>query len=262
MSKVPDVALSWSFSRAGDKELSLIEIHHVQSTDHLRNSYNRIYINQPIRHSESFYRWIISLLDLKPGQNYIDIACGQGRLVEIACEKTRRSFGTDLSISGLQASQLRTMSFFVANGESIPLPENTIDRLTNIGSLEHYTQPQVGIEEISRVLRSDGIACILVPNTFGLLSTILYAWHNGKIADDGQPIQRYNTYYGWKEMLENGGLKIVEVRKYEMEWPSNWRDVWKLIFRPKNVVHLLLSFFVPLNLANSLVFLCVKKRKF
>jgi len=202
---------------------------------------------------------MLKYIALTPGQRFLDVACGQARMVELAqSDYGVIGFGTDLSFSALKSS-VNIKQLYVADGEHLPIRSNSIDRLTNIGSLEHYVDPGQGVREITRILSKTGLACIVLPNLFGAGSNIIYSFHHGDIIDDGQPIQRYSTRKGWQMLLEDNGLKILKTFKYEREWPSNLHDLWHYIKRPKELLHLLISPWVPLNLANCFIFICQPK---
>jgi SAM-dependent methyltransferase len=141
----------------------------------------------------------------------------------------------------------------------MPYADGTFHFLTNIGSLEHYVDPTEGAREMARVLAPDGVACVFLPNTFSLLGNMLYAWHNGRTADDGQPIQRYAARFEWQDLLEAGGLTVIRTHKWESTPPMSPRDLWEYLKHPKAFIRLCLTPFLPLNLANSFVFICKRK---
>lgn len=235
--------------------IKMLEIRHAEDQDGVQDAYDHIYDTNAIRHLDSFYQWILKLVRPQPGKRLLDIACGQGILAQMAAAMAVESHGFDLSFSAVRAGVGSPAHLIVANGEQLPYPDATFDYLTNIGSLEHYVNIDVGVREMARVLAPDGQAWILVPNTFGL-GNILYAWHNGRTADDGQPIQRYATRYEWQDLLEENGLRVARTVKYERVRPLSLTDTLWYLRRPKNLAWLMLTPFVPLNLANSFVFLC------
>jgi hypothetical protein len=106
------------------------------------------------------------------------------------------------------------------------------------------------------VLRPGGHALVLLPNTFGLLSNILYVWRTGQVFDDGQPLQRYGTNGQWRQLLEDNGLRVEHTYKYERAWPRTWRDLAWYLLHPHRFVRPMLSLVVPTNLASFLVYLC------
>ena len=169
-------------------------------------------------------------------------------------------FGLDLSPVAIEsASELNAgVAVNVGDAEHLPYADNTFDYVTNIGSVEHYLHPYRAVREMSRVLTPDGLACILLPNIFGLLGNVLYVWRTGDVFDDGQPVQRYGTPRQWQSLLENNGLRVVHILKYEREWPRTWADVRWYCLHPHKLVRAMLSVFIPLNLSSFLVFLCRK----
>ncbi len=236
----------------------MLEIRHVRGERNLRSAYEQIYAGEGIRHTDSFYRWILGLLRPGPRGRFLDIACGQGRLVQLAADLGLEAHGLDLAAQAIKKGQGEHL--IVANGQRLPYPANSFRYLTNIGSLEHYVDPAAGIREMARVLDPEGIACILLPNTFSLLGNMLSAWHEGRTADDGQPIQRYAARYEWQDLLEAGGLRVLRTYKYECEPPRSWQDLkQKYLRHPKALIRLLLTPLIPLNLANSFVYICQKR---
>jgi hypothetical protein len=106
-------------------------------------------------------------------------------------------------------------------------------------------------------LRPDGLALFLVPNTFALLTNIWYAFRRGRtVIDPYQPIQRYGARYEWQELLEANGLVVERTLKFERVLPRTWKDLIAYLRRPKQVIRLLLTPFIPLNLAFSFIFIC------
>jgi SAM-dependent methyltransferase len=235
--------------------IKMLEIRHVEDQHGSQRAYDQIYHTRAIRHRDSFYRWILHLVQPEPGKRLLDVACGQGVIPHMAAETGVEAHGFDLSIRAVREGGGSKAGLLVANGEHLPYADGRFDYITNIGSLEHYVDPEVGAHEMARVLRPNGVACILLPNTFSLCN-MLYAWRNGRTADDGQPIQRYATQFEWRNLLEANGLVVTSTVKFERVWPTSRVDVAWYLSRPKNIFWLLLTPFLPLNLANSFVYLC------
>lgn len=238
----------------------MLEIRHVQDSMGLQDAYEGIYSGRPIRHTDSLYRWILNLLRPQPGRALLDIACGQGRLPQLAAQRGLRAYGMDLSAHAVMAGRGRGAQLTVANGQQLPYQDASFDYVTSVGSLEHYVDPVEGVEEIGRVLASTGLACILVPNIYSLLGNVLHAWHTGRTADDGQPIQRFAARYEWQDLLQDHGLVVMRTHKYECEPPTSLRDMVGYLQRPKALVRLLVTPVLPLNLSNSFVYICAKRQ--
>lgn len=216
-----------------------------------------------IAQSDSFYRWILDLLALQPGESYLDVSCGQAELPRLAQQQGIRAHGMDLSHNALITGHtlMRAHNLVTANSQQIPYQSNSFDVISNIGSLEHYLDMAQAVREMARVLKPDGRALILVPNTFSLLTNVWIAFRQGRTSiDPYQPIQRYAARIEWQELLEENGLNVIKTLKYERERPRTWPDFMDYARRPKQMARLLLTPFIPLNLAWSFVFMCHKAR--
>jgi len=246
---------------AATSRYGLVEVWHKEGegTSASRLVYDVLHEQQGLRQRDSFYRWLVGLLRPVPGRWLLDVSSGQGMLVYFASKAGLRAVGLDCSIVAVTAGRKeRGATAAVGDAEALPYPDNRFDYVTNIGSLEHYLAPAMGVREMARVLRPDGLAYVLLPNTFSLIGNIQHVWRTGDVFDDGQPLQRYGTHRQWQRLLEEHGLKVGRTLKYEREWPRTWADWrWHLI-RPAKLLHLLLGVLVPLNLANCFVFECRK----
>lgn len=239
---------------------AVLEIRHVENARQSRDAYEQLYSTSEIRHLSSFYQWLIDLLNVLPGQSLLDVSCGVGSLPRLAAQMGLKAYGIDFSEVALRTAykEAPTVYWVIADGERIPYPDAYFDCVTSIGSLEHYARPEAGVREIARVLKPDGQACILLPNTFGLLGNIWTALRTGRTFDDGQPIQRYAARLEWQDLLEAGGLKVVRTLKYEQVWPRNLTDAFWYLRHFKAIIRLFMGYLVPLNLANYFVYICKK----
>jgi SAM-dependent methyltransferase len=243
----------------------LLEIRHpgVEEPSDSRLAYESIYREEGIVLRDSFYLWLLELLDPEPGRLLMDISCGEGRLAILASRYRINPIGIDFSYEAVKKARLYSpeLIWMAGDGESLPVRSKSCDYVTHIGSLEHYEHPGSGALEISRVLKPGGRACILLPNAFGLLGNIRHVMRTGEIFDDGlQPIQRYATRGTWAHLLEQNGLIVMKTIGYgEVEMPRTVSDARWLITHPKKLAKLLITGLIPKNLKNHLVFLCTVK---
>ena len=238
----------------------MIEIRHEHIstvTDEIR-AYDRIYGTRAFRHLDSLYLWILGLLNASPGQSLLDVSSGEGKLVYFALQQGLHAFGVDLSEVALKkgVADYSLGPVCVSDAECLPIADRSFDFVTNVGSVEHYFHPESAVREMSRVLKPKGVACILLPNAFSFFGNVKHVWQTGDVFDDGQPVQRYSTKLGWHRLLVENGLQPFKTVKYEREWPRTGRDCFWYLSQPMKTLKLLISPFVPLNLANSIVYLC------
>ncbi|MBL7200624.1 MAG: class I SAM-dependent methyltransferase [Anaerolineae bacterium] len=238
----------------------MIEIHHKHIRSHTDEieAYDHLYNTVGIRQRDSLYLWILSLLDARPGQTLLDVSSGEGTLVRFAQQQGLHAHGIDISAAALHKSmhEYGLDTLCVSNAEHLPFASGCFDYITNVGSIEHYFDPAAAIREMSRALKMDGLACVLLPNTFSLFGNIRYVWQTGDVFDDGQPLQRYSTRLGWQTLLEENGLTPFRTLRYELEWPRTVRDTIWYLAHPLKAFRLCISPLIPVNLSNSIVYLC------
>jgi ubiquinone/menaquinone biosynthesis C-methylase UbiE len=235
----------------------VIEIRHTKDT---QSAYDKIFTGEAIHQMESFFIWICSILRVGPGIRLLDVATGRGQMVEFATKRGAEAYGIDLSsVACTIASKKVKMAFLCSNGQELPLKSGAFDIITNLGSLEHFERMDIGIQEMARVLKPSGLACLTVPNTFGLRWNVQYAWKWGDVDDDGQPLQRYGTRKQWETLIEDNGFKINKVLGYEHERaiPRTLKDMLNYLKHPKRLLSMLtIARILPVNMAGQFVFIC------
>jgi SAM-dependent methyltransferase len=139
----------------------------------------------------------------------------------------------------------------------LPFPVAVFDYVVNIGSLEHFLDMEQGVREMARVLKPDGLACVLLPNLFGLTWSVLRGWRTGDIdIEDRQPVQRFGTRKAWQRLLDTNGLKVQRVIGYERVLPASLTE-WRLYLElPGEILLALLAPILPTNLQRCFIFLC------
>jgi Methylase involved in ubiquinone/menaquinone biosynthesis len=230
-----------------------------QGADNTQSAYDVLYSDVAVmQHWDSYFHWILKQLKPAPGSSLLDVSCGTGLLMKAAHSYKLNAMGVDFSRVAIEEAR-KYGPAFLGNGEKLPLPDNSFDYVVNLGSLEHFEDMASGVKEMARVLKPSGQACILVPNTYGLLWTIWHAKNTGEVFADDQPLQRYGSRMQWQRLLENNGLHVERVIGYELAPPKGLRHWWAYLRHPKiHMTKLLLWRFIPVNLASMLVFFCRK----
>jgi len=238
----------------------MIEIRHATITDssNSQSAYDDLYSDGGIDLSDSYYLWLLKKINPIPGKVLIDVSCGRGKLAVFARGMGLRVIGLDFSLSAIKVAQQTNpeLDLFVSDGEQIALKARCADYVTHIGNLEHYQNPELGVQEVARILKPDGTAVILLPNGFSIAGNVQYVRRTGQVFDDGQPIQRYNTRQGWQDLLEANGLTVFKTIRYEHFLPKTKRDWLSHLKRPSRLFRWAMAWAIPFNLSNCFVYFC------
>jgi len=239
-----------------DNEYFLFDIRRVTATPDSKDAYDDLHKTRDLEQILSFYVWVVDLMHLTPASTLLDVSCGAGAVVCLARERGVHAVGIDISEVIARVARSRSEGITVGAGEYLPFADASFDYATNLGSLEHFRDPLLGVKEMSRVLRPGGRAFILVPNTFSLLTNVLVAFRTGRTSVDEQPIQRYGARADWEALIGAGGLTVRKTLKYERARPRLLADWCHYLSRPKELIRLLVMPFVPLNLAFCFLYVC------
>ena len=203
------------------------------------------------------YRKIISFLTRSGEGCLLDVCCGKGNFLSYLEDNSNfELFGIDISKIAIKEARryLKKAKVFVGNIQNLPFEDNYFDYISCLGSLEHLSQPLEGAKEISRLLKPQGKALILVPNLF-FLGHIYMALRYGSYPSEGrqQFSEMFSTLEGWKNLLEEGNLEIVKVHKYNEIWAT--KKVSKFLIFIWNLI----KSFVPGGFSYAFIFICKKR---
>jgi ubiquinone/menaquinone biosynthesis C-methylase UbiE len=157
------------------------------------------------------YREYLKLVGAQPGEKLLDIACGEGFLLEAARHVGLHPFGVEISPTALQLARRRVpgVPLVQSAGEALPFTDRFFDRITCLGSLEHFVDPAAGAREIARLLRDDGAALIVVPNRRFVGWLVL-----GRRGTEQRELSELLLdREEWTSLLEAAGLRVAAVSK-------------------------------------------------
>jgi len=91
--------------------------------------------------------------------------------------------GLDFSLSAIRVAQQNdpNLNLLISDGEQIAMKEQCADYVTHIGNLEHYQNPELGVQEVARLLKPDGTAIILLPNGFSIAGNVQHVRRTGQV---------------------------------------------------------------------------------
>jgi ubiquinone/menaquinone biosynthesis C-methylase UbiE len=116
--------------------------------------------------------WTISMLDIQPSDQVLEIELGPGRAIQKVAELTLNGFvaGIDLSYvmveqaSKRNSAAIRSGRVLLQQGGESPLPfeDNKFNKVFAVNSMQFWSNPMDGLQEVRRVLKPGGRVVITI----------------------------------------------------------------------------------------------------
>lgn len=153
-------------------------------------------------------------------KKFLDIGCGPGTINNLGYyerfKKEFKIYGIDFLKKNISLIKKRFPQgyFSVANAEKIPFPKQTFDYVMSRHVLEHVTDLNIVVSEMSRISKKGGTLLIAVPDQRleKLLIKILPHY-----LEEGHHHQRVFSKKMLVAILKKNGFKIISV-SYQ-KWP-------------------------------------------
>jgi ubiquinone/menaquinone biosynthesis C-methylase UbiE len=151
---------------------------------------------------------LLQYVDIKPNDIILDIGGNTGKITEGYSRNCKQVVILEPKHSIVEYGKSRrpNIKFIEGGAENIPLPNEYFDKVISIFSFHHFLNQDKGLEEMKRVLRSDGTLFIIEIDptttkgkTLRLIETLL---HTG--ANFYEPLEL-------RKKVEEHGLKIISV---------------------------------------------------
>jgi 2-polyprenyl-3-methyl-5-hydroxy-6-metoxy-1,4-benzoquinol methylase len=98
----------------------------------------------------------------------LDIASGSGYGTHLLAGSAKKVFGIDVDSDTIEYAKAhfaaKNIVYKIGNGESIPLPDDSVDVVVTFETIEHVPNYKKFVKEIKRVLKEEGLAVISTPN--------------------------------------------------------------------------------------------------
>ncbi|MGQ9701994.1 MAG: class I SAM-dependent methyltransferase, partial [bacterium] len=169
----------------------------------------------------------------------LDIGCGVGWALHYIFStgnvKDGIFVGLDISKKAIYLAK-NIMKFdvnlLVGNGENLPFPDNYFDLVFSLGTIEHFSNPDKGLEEIKRVTRRGGKILLVVPNSYWLLNKLsLYKGTE-------QPLEMLATMEEWARFIQKHNLQVVKINN----------DIGPKIFKNRKIFGILKRLFLKFTI--------------
>lgn len=155
------------------------------------------------------YYWLPHILSeffVRPGR-ILDVGCGPGSLIELM--KANRWEGTGIELSPKYVRYAKSKQLDVIEGtlKEAKLGSESFDVVTMMHTLEHIPEPLLELQEAMRVLKTQGLLVVAVPNISSLMARISGAsWE--WIAP---PLHLYYfTPRTLRRMAEKAGFRVIK----------------------------------------------------
>jgi ubiquinone/menaquinone biosynthesis C-methylase UbiE len=170
------------------------------------------------------------------GKDVLEIGCGRGDFSLYLKKFNAVIHGTDFSDSAISIAKAKAaltqvnISFTVADAQNLPFPDSSFDVLYSCECLEHIPDPQKALDEMFRVLRTNGMAVITTENySNGMLALWIKSWLTKKpfnSGDEVQPIEHFFLFWKVLKMMRGSGFRVKEFK--------GWHYVFLILPRGKN----------------------------
>jgi SAM-dependent methyltransferase len=168
--------------------------------------------------------WFAELLP-GPGRRTLDVGCGEGRLGRFLVARGHAVSGIDSSPllvdAAREAGGYDELTCGDAGGGSLPWDDGSFDLAVSHMVLQDMTDPAACIAEVARVLGSDGVLCLAIPNPVNAPAASRSRYFDemqgtATVARDGMTmefvwIDRPLSFY--TEALDSSGFVIERLRE-------------------------------------------------
>lgn len=162
-------------------------------------------------------KMILEIIPNSP-KKILDVGCASGWFLSQLSRKfpLAKCSGIDIYEDGISYGKkiYPHLELKVADVHSLPYKSDTFDLAVCTEVIEHVSEPLKVLQEIKRVLKKGGHACIEVDSGSILFSMVWYLWtkFNGKVWINSH-VHSFNVKK-LERLLLQAGLKIVRKKKF------------------------------------------------
>ena len=168
---------------------------------------------------EATLRETLRRLELRPGENILDVGCGTGQLLKALSDAVpdARLAGADPSPEMLEVARKRlgeTVPLKQSHAESLPFSNETFDVVVSTNAFHYFRNPLGALEEMARVLPPNGRIVLTDWCDDYIACRLCNRWL--RIVD-----RAHFRTYGQKQcrlLVEQAGFTGVRIDRYKINW--------------------------------------------
>lgn len=183
--------------------------------EEIKTFYDDVYYadtDKPLQGS-AHLRGLAGKTSVVAGDAVLDVACGLGEWLLVCQDLGATVAGVDLSDRAIEfcKKHLPAGDFHAVPAERLPYADATFDVVSCLGSLEHFVDPVISMQEMVRVAKPDARFLLLVPNADFLTRKL--GLFGGTYQKDAKEVVR--TLEEWERLFNAAGLSVS----------SKWKDL-------------------------------------
>jgi ubiquinone/menaquinone biosynthesis C-methylase UbiE len=190
------------------------EIEHERLNERLWDARSKTWDNKRFDYFRTMQKRLVSLLDLREEQRFLDLGCGTGWAVRYAASlvNDQGEFdGIDISSKMIEkavanSSEYKNAHFYQTSADKLPFENNHFDFIICSNSFHHYFSPDKVLCEVWRVLKSKGKIYILDSSGDGFFAKM---FDNLIRRLEREHVKHYSTQE-YKTLFFNAGLNYVD----------------------------------------------------
>jgi len=179
---------------------------------------SRWYDSAPLRllYFRKIYGKIIEIVSgknnyLKPDYSFLDVACGTGEVIYRLAGKypSVNFFGVDFTEAMVEVAAQKNYGFgnvkiIKADAAKLPFNDKTFDFILSSDALHHFSEPELAIKEMNRVVKDKGFLLIVDPSADGKIKRLMINFF-------GKLLETADRYYSQKDietLLKKSGFEV------------------------------------------------------
>ncbi len=202
------------------------------------------YRHSPFHRDPVSLERFLTLAELAPTHEVLDIATGAGHVAVAAAPRVRRVVALDLTGEMLDQArdlaaehEVRNVEFVLGDAEALPFPDESFDRVLVRSAPHHFRNLTRACAEAYRVTRAGGVFAVSDCSP----PPIVRDWLEPVEARRDPSHVRSRVLDEWRGLLAAIGFHVEHAERIEQEWDVlSWLDLMRV---PQPVVQELLTYY-------------------